>query len=160
METPEMTTVSVIKLFTPTKEGIQSFVNRTIDLVKGGEINPLELKLYLKTMEKIIEGIDAGIKESARDEAEKYGERKFAFHGAEIELANTYTKYDYSQCGDPELNEAEKEIKLLSEVKKQREKFLQTITNSLTITNQETGECFDINPPAKMVTKGIKITIK
>ena len=154
-----MTTVSVIKLFTPTKEGIQSFVNRTIDLVKGGEINPLELKLYLKTMEKIIEGIDAGIKESARDEAEKYGEKKFMFHGAEIEIANTYTKYDYSQCGDWELNEAEKKIALLIPIKKQREKFLQTITNPIVITNQENGECYDILPPTKMVTKGIKITI-
>jgi len=151
--------ISQITIFNTSKEGINKYVNQCIQEVEAGILPPLHMAVYLKTMEKIIEGIQKGIKESALAEAEKY-EKSFDFHGARIEMAELGTKYDYTSCGDIVLNELNKQISELSEKKKEHETMLKTVKEGMTMVDENTGEIYKIFPPIKSSTTGIKITIK
>lgn len=152
--------ISQITVFNTSKAGIEKYVKQCIQGVEGGILPPLHMAIYLKTMEKIIEGIQNGIKESALAEAEKY-EKNFEFHGAKIEVAELGTKYDYANCGDSVWANLDGQIKKLSEEKKQRETFLKTLKEPVAMANKASGgEIININPPIKSSTTGIKITIK
>ena len=151
--------ISQLTIFNTSKTGIEKYVNQCIHEVEAGILEPLHMAVYLKTMEKIVEGIQKGIKEAALTEAQKY-EKSFDFHGARIEQTELGTKYDYSTCQDIAWNKLDEEIKLLSEKKKQREAFLKTVKDGMTLVEEETGETWKVFPPLKTSTTGIKITIK
>lgn len=153
------TTLSVINLFPSTKEQIKSFVNATVNEVKCGNINALELKSKLKFIEKVAEEIDKQTKEDQLKERQKYQEKIVELYGAKIEVAELGTKYDFSNCGDKDWEYLDIQLRELSELKKEREAFLKTIKKPMSIVHHETGECYDIVPPIKSSTTGLKFTL-
>ena len=66
------------------------------------------------------------------------------------------TSYDYSKCGDKELEELEAKAKEYSEKITERKSFLKGLKSSITILNEETGETFKVFPPLKKVVDTIK----
>jgi malate/lactate dehydrogenase len=85
----------------------------------------------------------------------------------EVEKGNDYafgvklstmgvTSYDYSKCGDKELEELEAKAKEYSEKITERKSFLKGLKSSITILNEETGETFKVFPPLKKVVDAIK----
>lgn len=78
----------------------------------------------------------------------------------EVGVKEMGTKYDFSQCGHPRLNEIEQEIKRLSEEKKSIEATLKTLKGSMTLTDEETGEIFTVYPPQKRSTTTPVFTLK
>lgn len=158
MET--LTTLSVINLLPRKRDEIDLFVHKTVQSVKDGDVNALELKSQLKAFEKAIEEIDKATKDEQLTERMKYREKVIDLYGCKIELAEVGTKYDYSACGDPYWNDLDKMIKSLSEQKKQRETFLKNISKPIGITDESTGgETVVINPPVKSSTTGLKFSI-
>lgn len=153
------TTLSVINLFPSTKEQIKAFVNATVNEVKCGNINALELKSKLKFIEKVADEIDKQTKEVQLKERQKYQDKIIELYGAKIEVAELGTKYDFEGCGDKEWEYLDKQFKELSEKKKAREFFLKTIKKPMSIVHNETGECYDIIPPIKSSTTGLKFTL-
>lgn len=151
--------ISSITNFVTSKEGITKFVNQCVNEIEAGLIDPLHMVIYLKTMEKIIEGIQVKIKSSALSEAEKYG-KSFEFRGAKIECAELGTKYDFTNCGDVVWDDLNKKITELTEKRKEREAMLKTVKDSMTLVDESTGETWKCHPPIKTSTSGIKVTIK
>lgn len=158
MET--MTTLSVINLLPSTKEQIDMFISKTVDEIKCGNVNALQLKAQLKCFEKVAEGIDKATKNEQLTERMKYKEKVVEIYGAKIEIAEVGTKYDYSACNDLEWNNLDAKIKKLSEKKKDRETFLKALSKPMAMADEHTGgEMIMINPPLKTSTTSLKFTI-
>ena len=123
----------------------------------SGEYNPLDVELKLKAMEETIKQLrsDEEIRAFVLSEAEKYG-KSFEWRGAKMSIREVGVKYDYSSTGDSEWAILDAQIKELSEKKKAREKFLQAVPASGTVS-PETGEM--IYPPAKISTTSIAVTL-
>lgn len=154
------TTLSLIKKFGTSKEQIVHFAAKTVNEVRSGTISALDLKIYLKSIEKIIEIVDKETREEQLEEARKYGAKSFEHFGAKIEISEVGTKYDYANCNDSFWNECDRQMKELAEKKKNRESFLKTIQKPMQICDEETGgETIEINPAIKTSTTSLKITI-
>jgi hypothetical protein len=122
------------------------FINTGISEVIEGEINPIEAITILKRLETIIEEIksDKMVHSIIEDEVLKYGkEEKPIAMGYEVTLANRRT-YNFSNCGDEYLNEMKAKESQLKYTIKNREKFLQSLTQK--VFDSENGG-FEINPP-------------
>jgi hypothetical protein len=152
--------VSVLEMFGTSKEQIKSFSDKVVTEVVNGNIDPLRVKVLCKTLEQIAENIDKGTKSNQVSEAAKYGDKPFAFMGAELHHTATYTSYDFSTCGDPQWESLDAELKSLQERKKAREEFLKTVSTGLTVVDDLTGEMVTLSPPSKKQSMGVKVTIK
>lgn len=103
----------------------QTFAASIIDAISNNEVNPLEVKLYLDSLKKAIEMVDKNpiYRSATIDEAQKYGEKTFGLHGCKITLTGK-TTYDYTQCGDPVLEELNQRLELIKASIKNREGML------------------------------------
>lgn len=152
--------MGVIRQLSVSKSGIDMFCRQLISSVKDGEVNALELKAFLKTMEVIIERVDKETKENQLTEAMRYSERKFHAYGCEIEQCEVATRYDYAASGDPVYNQR---LKIMEEAKAQlddRAAFLKSLREPITLVDDESGEVATVCPPVKRSTSGLRVSIK
>ena len=136
------------------------FVQQVIEALEEGKANPLNVHLQVKCTEELIKGIlsNERYKELTIGEAEKHG-KSFEFHNAGFQVKETGVKYDFTVCNDEIWNELNSQIEALEKVKKDREKFLKTISGSLEVITKH-GEVVNIYPPAKSSTTSIAVTLK
>lgn len=80
----------------PTKAEIDEQINKIVDLVDNGEVNPLRLYGQLAALEKVFATAKKAIVEYAINEHEKYGEKVVENFGARFERGEAGVKYDYS----------------------------------------------------------------
>lgn len=136
--------LSVVNLLPSTKQQSETFASLIINEVKCGNVDPLALKAQMKFIEKTLEAIDKGIKDSWMAEAGKHG-KSFEYRGWRIEQVEAGTSYDYSN--DQVYNETKEKLK-------DREKFLKGLTKAM--ADPDTGEmCY---PPIKKSTTTLKFT--
>lgn len=128
--------------------------------VKDGEVNALEAKLKLKALESVIKDCAGSIDPLAREEAEKYGDKRFTAMGARVELAETGVNYDYSECNDLIYNKLQEKKILLDAEMKARESFLKSLKKATELVNDDTGETWTVNPPIKKSTSSLKISFQ
>lgn len=152
--------LGILDLFSTSRTGVDIFSDQLIAGVKEGEINPLKVRVWSKTMETIIDRVNKETMENQLNEAAKYAEAKFSFSGAEITKADVRTEYDYTACNDPEYNRMLTILEAAKEQLKEREAFLKAIKEPLTILDEGTGEYFTIKGPAVKRTPGLKVSIK
>jgi hypothetical protein len=150
----------VMRLLPDTKTGVEIFSRQLVSAVQNGEVNPLQLKALFKVMEKVSETVDAAIKQNLLSEADKYSETKFHAFGFEIEKAEVGTKYDYTVSGDPVYNHRVSILKEAEAQVKEREAFLKTIKEPITIVDDESGEVATVRAPLKKSTTGLKFSLK
>lgn len=150
-----MKALSTITIMPETKGEIELFKSKVITELESGMYDPLEIAIRFKAMEQLLKEIqsDKTFKELSVGEAEKYG-KSTTVKGAKIEIAELGVKYDYSGCGDSQLNQLESEIKRLTEQKKARENWLKSLSGEM--PNEDGEVC---SPPVKTSTTGIKITL-
>lgn len=171
--TQELTTTSILALFETDKSQRESFVADIVNRLENGDINPLKVHLQVKAMEEIIDrltnttekGKQAEAAKKYRNlllsEAEKQEAKKFSLYNASFEIKEVGTKYNYSQCSDPELAELEAQMTAINEKLKERQKFLQTVpSKGLPIVNEETGETYTVYPPSKSSTTSVTVSLK
>lgn len=105
----DMTTLSVVKLFPETKKQQDSFVERLVGQVLGGNADPLEVEVLMCRMEQVIKKYrnDKRVQEAVLNEAEKYGQKTFGFRNAKVTIKETGVKYDYSASCDWQQAKAE-----------------------------------------------------
>lgn len=154
------TALSTIKLLPFSKQQVEVFSAQIKESLINGEVEPLELAVYFKSIEKTIESVKETLSDMALNEAEKYGKGKFEFKGAEIQVKELGTKYDYSQTGDVEWERLTSEKQAIDTRIKERETMLKALSGSLTVVNEDTGEMETIYPPIKKSTTGIAITLR
>lgn len=124
----------------------------------SGDYNPLDVELKLKAMEETIKQLraDEDIRAFVLNEAEKHG-KSFEWRGAKMSVREVGVKYDWASSGDSEWAILDAQIKELTEKKKAREKFLQSIPDGGTV-NPDTAEV--VYRPAKTSTTSIAVTLR
>lgn len=132
--------------------------NTAIQAVIEGEIDPITAHINISKMESAIKQFKADdrVRDITLRELAKYG-KKQSFGDCTLEEVEAGVKYDYSACGDSELDELYKMRQTLDESIKQREAFLKNIPIA-GIVIAETGEL--VYPPAKSSKTTIKTTFK
>ena len=81
----------------PTKNEISEAATHFIEKVEEGYINPLLAYGQITAIEQMLKESKERIKESAIDEAERYGEKLFTAFGMDVQVKETGVKYDYSE---------------------------------------------------------------
>lgn len=69
---------------------------KMVKRVEDGYMNPLLAYAQLTALEEMIKASKERIKESALDEAERYGTKTIAAYGCEFQVKEAGVKYDYS----------------------------------------------------------------
>ncbi len=152
--------LGVFRLFEISRTGIDVFSDQLIQSVQEGEVNPLELKAMIKSLEMILERTDKSTKDNQLRAADLFPGSEFEAYGVKFVKADVYTKYDYSVCNDPIYNQRLKIANEATEQLKERETFLKAVKASFSLLDESTGEVVQIHPPKVNRTAGLKLTIK
>lgn len=160
MNTLPETPVQLLTLMANTSTQIDVFSDGIIEAVKGGEINPLAVLVQLRAMQQASERILKEIDQNIMSEAGKYPGSTFEYMGNKITKAEHGTKYDYSACGDPVLNDLLKEQESIAAKVKARQERLKSQTTPESILDPESGEVVLINPPIKRSKSGLNVSIR
>jgi len=151
------TTLSVINLLPSNKEEIKRFEASLKSEILANDRNSLPILVQLKMIEKVIADTlkDEEIDLHFLKEFETYGKNeKVIVNGADLRQSEVGVKYSYEDCGDPVWNDLNAKISILSERKKEREKFLQNIPYDQGTVDPESG-VFITRPPKSSKTKVI-----
>lgn len=156
-----MTAGSVITLFPSNKREQSVFVDKLIDNVVNGEINPLTAEIQMKNIEDVVKAYrtNAEIKEAVLKEAEKYGQKSFETNGAKVQIKEVGVKYNYLEVGHLEYNSICDAIAQLTEKKKNIEKIMQAHNEMWIHTDTESGETYEVLPLSKESTTQAVISI-
>lgn len=139
---------------------IDVFSDGVIRAVQGGEVNPLAVLVQLRAMQQASERILKEIDNNIMSEASKYPGQTFEYMGNKITKAEHGTKYDYSVCNDPVLNDLIKEQESIAAKVKVRQERLKAQTTPESILDPETGEVVIITPPTKKSKSGLNVSIR
>ena len=156
----QQTGIAALDLFATSRTGIDVASDQIIEAVRNGEVNPLKVRVWIKTMEEILERVKKETGESQMREAGKYAEKSFQFAGATLTKAEHGTKYNYAACGDTVWERLDADTKTASAKQKGREEFLRSLTEPMTVIDELTGEVVIITPPPKTSTSGLTVSIR
>lgn len=143
------------------KSSLKTLADDTVNslLEQGGFIYATE---RLSAMSEYIDGIrqDKRFVEGVRSEVELYGKMLITNNSSKVELAETGTKYDYSNCNDAEYLSLLADLEKAKEMVKVRESFLKGVpSKGFEVTDTTTGEIVTIYPPVKTSTSSFKVTL-
>lgn len=157
-----MNVTSVVSLFPETKKEQSLFVDRLINSLLQGDVDPLKVEAQMCNIEQVVKTYrsDKRVKEAVLNEAEKYHKEELSnLYNAKFEVRETGVKYDYSACGHPEYDRLSQQIKTLSEEKKRLEDELKLKKESFIYTDKQTGEITEVIPPERSSTTSVVVTI-
>lgn len=152
--------IGTLRLFATTQTQVDVFSDQLIESVKNGEANPIEVLVMLKAFEKVSDRVLKEIRYNAVTEANKYQGPSFEWNGNKIEKSELGVKYDYSICNDPVYNQRQQISAESDKQLKERESFLKSLKEPITIVDEGSGEIVTIRPPLKTSTTGLKVSIK
>jgi hypothetical protein len=157
-----MNAITTLNQLPSTLDQISQFVKKVKDEALSGEYNILEILIQLRAAQQAIEILnkDEEIMESAIDEYSKHSEKTVDFGGVKITQKETGVKYEYEVSGDYKWELYKSTESQYAGLRKEREKFLQTVKESFTIINEETGEIETINPVPKTSKTTLAVTLK
>jgi hypothetical protein len=142
-----------------TKTQIKVIAQSSIhELLNNGRI--LEAAEALTVMENFIKEVRSSkeFTDYVREEVSKNGKDITNPSGAKIELAETGTKYDFSQCHDPILVQLEAKLETVEAMIKERKDMLKSVSSSgMDILIDD--ELVKVFPPSKTSTSSYKITL-
>tara|TARA_R110000868_G_scaffold274033_1_gene533274 strand:+ start:26 stop:598 length:573 start_codon:yes stop_codon:yes gene_type:complete len=143
-----------------TKTQIKIIAEHSIsELANNGRV--IESADALAKMELLIKEIKGNKDyiELLREEVSKYGKSVNTASGTKIELAEVGTKYDYSNCGDGQLEDLNNQLQILELSIKERQTFLKALPLSgIEVLHME-GIIQKVYPPSKTSTSSVKTTI-
>lgn len=154
-----LTAMGALRLMPNTDKTVAQFSKQLIESVRSGDTNPLELLVFLRSLEAVSELVREEIKDNINTAAEKYPEKKFEAFGALIEKTD-FGKFNYGTSLDPEWEQLDSEFKTIERKRKEREEFLRALKEPMTAVNRETGEVYEIRPPLKKSNEGVKVFLK
>jgi len=158
----EITITGTLSLLPETKAQQATFVEKLINEVLEGNVNPLKAEAMMVNLESICKKYraDKQIKSAVLNEVEKYHKDELQnLHNAKFTIKEVGVKYDYSLCGHPAYNAICNDIDSLLETKKQLEAEMKLKTKNWIFVDSETGETAEIYPPAKTSTTAVAVEI-
>lgn len=144
-----------------TKTSLKVLSTQFVDgiLESGGELQAAEALSAVENFVKEVKADDR-LKEAIRSEISKEGKASILPSGAKLELAETGTKYDYSQCCDDDLTELLQQQEIIEAKIKQRQDMLKTLPlEGVYLAMSSTGEMKRVYPPSKTSTSSYKVTL-
>ncbi len=153
------TAISTLSQLPETKQQIETFAYSLEQGLNNGQIIASDLLRFQKAMEKVFEKIKPTLIENALNEISKF-EKNAVIKGSEFSIVEAGVKYDYSECNDIEYNMLTTQIEAIKSTLKDRETFLKAIKAPMQMIDENSGECFTINPPKKSSSTTLKVTFK
>src|SRR6478609_10204162 len=147
------TPMSVLELFSTSKESIKLFGDGIIDRVKEGHADPLRVAALTRSMEAIAKYVNDNLKDNQKTEAQKYGDKPFMLHGCEMQYTTVKSEFDYASCNDPLWNELNETLDKVQIQMKQRQEWLKTMGKPEDIRHDD--ELVTIYPPMKKTQMGL-----
>lgn len=148
----------VLKVTETTKESRLGFAENLIERITEGQISALDVHLKVKVMEDVFKQVSDNpeyrrllLEESKKAIGE---ESKYSYHNATFSIGETGTKYDFSKCNDPKMNELLIEEKELKSKMEKRGKFLKTVPEK-GMDILVVDEIIKIFPPSKTSTTSV-----
>ena len=148
------TALAKISTLPSSKAELAAFGRMLKDEILAGDKEPLPILVQLKVIEKVVADVleDEEIKHYFLKEFQLYEkEKSIKVNGATLEQREAGVKYDYPSCGDVVWNNLDKQIKELTDKRKEREKFLQNIPYDSGVVDSENGN-FITRPPKSSKT--------
>lgn len=139
------------------RQELAAFSRMLKDEILAADKEPLPILVKLKIIEKIIADVlkDEEIKHYFLKEFQFYErEKQIKVNGATLEQRETGVRYDYNDTGDIVWMDLDKQIKELTEKRKEREKFLQNIPYNEGFVDPNNGN-FITRPPKSSETQVI-----
>jgi hypothetical protein len=129
---------------------LEDFILTQVTAVENGNLNPLDLKIALKRLSELIEGVDSQIKPLVQQEARKWHLQDY--NGYRIEYMESGGRYSYDHI--PEIVTLKNELK-------EREKLHQLAYKNMNqglFINEVTGEVYEpaVFKPSESYVKLIK----
>lgn len=122
----------------------------------------MEAAQLLSSMENFVKSVKERdeFKNAVRDRIALYGKNHELPTGTKLEQCEVGVKYDYSQCNDPAYKALVEQMEVLKEAVKNQETFLKSVPlKGLLITDEETGEAYEVYPPSKTSTSSYKVSL-
>ena len=140
-------------------ETIHAFADGILTALDQGEMTAMDVALRFKFFEDLIAATKDKLRPLVVEELNNYhvGEDIVRYNG-QFKVKEAGTRYDFTNCNDPEWNRLTEVIDGFTKEQKAREKFLRTLTKPLTTVDEQTGEVVTINPPIKTSTTTYAIT--
>lgn len=142
----------------PNKTEIERVATEMVQGIVDGNVQTEKALLTIRAVRVAMESAEDKIKEQVIDELHKRGKEGFDMYGAKVNLKELGVKYDFNNCIDSEWQSLDAEIKRLTELKKEREVFLKSLTKTMTIVDEVTGEITQVHPPIRQSTTSYTIT--
>jgi hypothetical protein len=156
METPN-TPMSALRLMPSKASEVATFSKGIIEAVRSGNANPLEVLVMLRSLEAVSELVREEIQDNINAAADRFTEKKIEMYGAIIEKTELGTKYDYAKSGDTEWERLKTDADTAKARLSERETFLKSLKEPLTVVDESTGEVCQIRPPFKTSKSGVKV---
>lgn len=147
--------VSTDVLLNLNKDYIGSLVEQARLNLSDGQIDALKLLVTAKKGQELFSQLEKTVRPYAEAETRLGKGEVYKKFGCDITERMTGVSYDFTNCDDAEWNELSAQIEALDKKKKEREKFLKTLTKPLF---DEDG--VQINPPIHKGKLGLAVTIK
>lgn len=158
-----------------TKKGVAQAAYNIYNAVMEGTMSAIDIAVMLKFVEETTKQLkeltdEKGkntfvdlVREEVKNNSDD-GKSYMSKHGVKFDLYEAATKHDYEACGDPIWNRMNKEMELLKAKMKERESFLKTLSQPVTmnVIDPDTAEIHEnvqIYPPAKSSTSTYKQTM-
>lgn len=153
----QMGIMSAVNLLPSTKEQVAVFTQGIKDAIINGDVNPLDVLVQLKMIEKTLEVLkDKEVESEIMREASKFHKDELLeYRGCKLEVKEVGVSYDYSTCNDSDIETLYEEKKRIDEKIKQRESFLKTINGDV-----YGSDGVQLLKPIKKSTTKIVVTIK
>lgn len=148
--------VSQTKLLDLSKDYIQKYVQQARANLSEGYTDPLTLFITAKKGQELFTQLEKAVRPYAESEARLGKGEVYKKFGCEITERVTGASYDFTACNDDIWNDLTHQIDILSQAKKEREKFLKALSKP--VADTETGNI--INPPIKKGKLGLAVSIK
>lgn len=130
-----------------------------VDAYKSGEYDPLTLHINLTKIEEAVKRAkaDKDVLRITMDELEKYGKNERTFGDCSLSISEGGVKYDYTLCGDDQLEELNRMREQIDQAIKERQDMLKKIPVS-GMVDPDTGAM--VYPPARSSKTVIRTSFK
>lgn len=142
----------------PNKTEIERVANQMVQGIIDGEVQTDKALLTIRAIRMAMESAEDKIKDQVIDELTRRGKEGYDLYGAKVNLKELGVKYDFTNCRDAVWTDLDTEIKRLTELRKERETFLKTLTKTMTLVDDSTGEVMQVHPPIRQSTTSYTVT--
>lgn len=152
--------VNVNNLLNLNKSYIGDIVKGATASVVNGEYDAVKALVLAKKGQELFGQLEKAIRPIAEDKMILAKGETYKAFDTEIISGETGVKFDFTHCEDPEWDELKGCEELISSQLKERETFLKTVTKSITLVKEDSGEVYEIKPPVRSGKMGLKLSIK